>query len=133
MSAAAVKAKTKLILEPLNRGETHFMNTIEHAARIIDAVKDSEGLALMGDLFHMNIEERDPHSALRQHAARLAHVHLADNTRLEPGTGITDFAKAFAMLADVGYAHYASLECALAMTDRKACLAKTLKFLRGLG
>jgi len=132
LAGVAVAAGTKLILEPLNRGETHFMRTIEHASRIIDAVKPADGLALMGDLYHMNIEERDPCGALEQYADRLAHVHLADNTRLEPGTGITDFAGAFATLKKIGYEGYASLECGLSEPDRKECLAKTLKFLRSL-
>ncbi|MDH7569891.1 MAG: sugar phosphate isomerase/epimerase, partial [Armatimonadota bacterium] len=43
----------------------------------------------------------------------LGHVHLADNTRKEPGSGFTDFRSSFKVLKEVGYTGYMALECGL--------------------
>lgn len=131
LGPVAQGAGTTLILEPLNRGETHYLRTLDHAARLIDAA-GVPGLALMGDLYHMNIEETNTPEALRRNAKKLAHVHLADNTRLEPGTGMTNFAAAFAALKDAGFGNYVSLECGFSTPDRNAALRKTAEFLNAL-
>lgn len=125
----AQAAGTNIILEPLNRGETHYLNTLDHASSLI-AQAGVEGLATMGDLFHMNIEETNSCDALKRNAKNLVHVHLADNTRLEPGTGMTDFKSAFDTLKEIGYANYVSLECGFSIPDRKKALAKTVEFLK---
>ncbi len=120
---------THLILEPLNRGETHYLNTIKHVVRLIKSA-NVEGLATMGDLFHMNIEERNISQALKDNHEHIVHIHLADNTRLEPGTGMTNFQAAFDILKRVDYSNYVSLECGFSIPDRKQALKKTIEFLK---
>lgn len=129
LGPCAQQAGTKLILEPLNRGETHYLNTLDQAAKLIKAA-NVDGLALMGDLFHMNIEETDICKALERNQDKLAHIHLADNTRLEPGTGMTNFAAVFETLKKTGYPYYVSLECGFSVSDRTEALSKTVNFLK---
>jgi sugar phosphate isomerase/epimerase len=80
----------------------------------------------------MNIEEADLGQALRDAADVLAHVHIADSSRLEPGTGHTDFAAAFRALAEVGFDGWGAMECRLsrepgvALRDAHAVLRRAL-------
>jgi hypothetical protein len=48
----------KILLEPLTRKETHYMNLQGHGARIIEAV-GKPGFALLSDFYHMQMEEDD--------------------------------------------------------------------------
>jgi sugar phosphate isomerase/epimerase len=63
----------------------------------------SEQVALMADLFHMNIEEASVTGAIGDHAGAIAHVHLADSNRRPPGQGHTDFPAVLAALDAIGY------------------------------
>ncbi len=128
LDGPARRAGTRIVLEPLNRGETGFLRTLDHAARLID-LSGADHAALMGDLFHMNIEETNTPETLVRHAAKLRHVHLADNTRLEPGTGSMDFAAVFAALKKINYRYYVSLECGFSTPDKNAGLKKAVDFL----
>ena len=40
------------------------------------------------DAFHMNIEEKDMHAAIRKVGSRLADFHVADNNRMACGMGV---------------------------------------------
>lgn len=120
-----------VLFEPLNRYEDHMVNTLAQGAELCRAT----GLAsvrLMADLFHMNIEEGDPAESLRAAGDVLAHVHLADSSRLEPGTGHTDFAAAFAALRDLGFDGFGAIECRLSQ-EPGAALASARAALRRAG
>lgn len=78
----------------------------------------------------VNIEETDICGALERNKDNLAHIHLADNTRLEPGTGMTDFDAVFEILQKIGYPYYVSLECGFSVPDRTKALSKTVNFLK---
>ncbi len=119
-----------VLLEPLNRYETHFLNRLEQATSIIEEV-GSKGVALMADFFHMNIEEASIAEALRRALKHLRHLHLADSNRWLPGFGHTDFREPFRVLKEGGYAHYMALECHVP-EPREENLARSVKYLRGL-
>ena len=93
----AEREGTLVLLEPLNRYEDHMLNRVEQAVELCEAV-GRPSVKVMGDLFHMNIEEDDLGEAIRRAGGHIAHVHLADSNRLQPGAGHTDFAGAFAAL-----------------------------------
>lgn len=99
----------RLALEALNRYETYLVNSLERADELRRAA-GSPRVALMADLFHMNIEEADVVAAVRDHADHVAHVHLADSNRREPGRGHTDFAGVLAVLDRGGYAGALTME-----------------------
>lgn len=123
----AENAGTKVLLEPLNRYETHFMNRLEQAAQVSDEL-GSEGVKIMADYFHMSIEERDIAESLKRFSRLIFHVHLADSNRLTPGNGHTDFSS-LKVLSEAGYGFYLSLECGVP-ADPAVELPRTLRFLK---
>jgi len=99
-----------LILEPLNRYETHFMRRLEQAVAVCKEV-GLEHVKVMADFFHMNIEEPSIASSLDAALDYVVHIHLADSNRVLPGYGHTDFAVPFRVLKGRGYKHFMALEC----------------------
>lgn len=92
----------KLAIEPLNLYETHLVRTLDDA----DALRRAVGhpsVGVMGDTFHMNIEETSSVDALRKHAPQILHVHLADSNRMQPGAGHVDFAGVGRVLREACY------------------------------
>lgn len=109
-AAGLPAGRAAVFLEPLNRFEATFLRTVGHATRIAREVNHPRVLAL-ADLFHMNIEEVDLGDPIRESAALLGHVHIADNNRLEPGAGGMEMRPAFRALQDIGYDGFISVEC----------------------
>ena len=91
-----------LALEVLNRFETYFMNTVDDAVRLLDAV-DSPSIGVHLDTFHMNLEEKSVPEALRRADRHLAHVHFSENDRGVVGSGHVDWPGVRAALEDLGY------------------------------
>ena len=119
---------TLVLLEPLNRYEDHMLNRVEQAVELGQTVGRSS-IRVMGDLFHMNIEEDDLGETIRRAGGYLAHVHLADSNRLQPGTGHTDFAGAFGALRDTGFDGYMAMECGI-RGDPRGALPEVVRHLR---
>ena len=111
IAAHGQQAGAVLLLEPLNRYETTALCRQADGAAICREV--GAGVKLMSDFFHMHIEETNIPQALRDAADVIGHVHLADNTRKEPGSGFTDFRSGFRALKDAGFTGYMALECGL--------------------
>jgi Sugar phosphate isomerases/epimerases len=81
----------KLIcMEPLNRFESDFLNTVEQGLQMIADVK-SPGLKLMLDTFHMNIEEKNLAEAVRRAGKHVAHIHASASDRGTPGNDHVDW------------------------------------------
>ncbi len=115
----AIKAKIQLTVEAINRYETNFLTTAEETNQWIREI-NSEILGLHLDTFHMNIEEVSIEKAIRSHAKRLVHMHLADSNRWVPGTGHLDFKTILRTLKDAGYQGYLGLECLPVPNPREA-------------
>ncbi|MCE9591088.1 MAG: sugar phosphate isomerase/epimerase [Planctomycetes bacterium] len=122
------KCGASVILEPLNRYEAPWFNRLEQGAEICDRVK-SPAVGFMADFFHMNIEETDGPAAIRKHGKWLNHVHLADNTRKQPGTGVTDFKAGFAALKSIGFKGAMAMECGIVGEHNKV-MPECVKYLR---
>jgi len=103
---------------------------VEQAAELCEAVERSS-VKVMGDLFHMNIEEDDLGTSIRQAESHIAHVHLADSNRLQPGVGHTDFAGAFGALRAVGFDGYMAMECGI-RGDVREVLPEVVRHLRSM-
>jgi sugar phosphate isomerase/epimerase len=98
-----------IAFEAINRYENNYLNTArETAAFLKEAGGGKTGMML--DTFHMNIEETGMCAALREHRDRLIHIHLADNTRLFPGSGAIDFKALLRTLLSCGYGGWLSME-----------------------
>ncbi len=98
-----------VLLEPLNRYECDYLNTLADVCRVIAEI-GAPNLKLLADTFHMNIEETDLDTALRAAAPWLAHVHLADSNRQAPGRGHLDVAAVLRTLGEIGYQGFLSFE-----------------------
>lgn len=128
----AAACNTLFMLEPLNRYEQHYLRRQADGVRIIEAAGVA-GIGLLSDLFHMHIEETDTPAALRAAGPRITNLHLADNTRMEPGTGDIDFVAAFRALKEVGFTGYMAYECGItgaSPAEKAAALARSLQFVR---
>ncbi|MCY4071755.1 MAG: sugar phosphate isomerase/epimerase [Chloroflexi bacterium] len=116
-------------LEPLNRYEASYLNTVGKAADLCRAA-DHKRIQLMADLFHMNIEEADIPASLRAVAPHLGHVHLADSQRWLPGHGPTDFVSAFRALREIDFDGWLALECMPTPGDPLDNMRACVKYLR---
>lgn len=108
--AATDGVAAKVFLEPLNRYETKYLNTVAHGAELCRAV-GSPRVRIMADLYHMNIEEADLAASLSEAGDLVGHVHLADSNRWLPGLGHTDFVAPFRALRKAGFSGWFALEC----------------------
>ena len=115
----AIKNGIQLAVEAINRYETNFLTTAEETDRWIREA-DSEAAGLHLDTFHMNIEEVSIEKAIRNHANRLMHVHLADSNRWAPGMGHLDFESILRTLQGTGYRGFLGLECLPVPSPQKA-------------
>lgn len=129
LAAYAHQAGTLLLLEPLNRYEQHLLRRQADGVEIIQRAGDPPGVALLSDFFHMRIEETNTPEAIRQTGRYVAHVHLADNTRLQPGAGDIDWRAGLQALKDIGFNGYLAYECGL-RGEPKAALKESVTFIR---
>ena len=106
----------KFCIEAWNRYETYFANTIVQVLKLRNAV-DRPNVGVMGDSFHMAIEERSVPEAYRIAGKHLFHVHFADSNRAAPGAGHTDFGPILRTLREIGYDGYIAFELLPAAAD----------------
>jgi sugar phosphate isomerase/epimerase len=112
LAPAASDAGVPIFLEPLNRYEQHLVNRLEQGVAFAERV--GEGVKIMADFFHMNIEEADIAASIRAAGQHIVHIHVADSNRLQPGKGHLDFSPGFAALNEAGYEGYLGIECGVA-------------------
>ena len=113
LSEFALQHKTRVLLEPLNRGECYFCRQVADAAAISKDV-GSEGAAVIGDFWHMTWEETSDRGAFISAGDYLHHVHIASRkSRNTPGEdGEADnYIDGFRGLKEIGFQDYISFEC----------------------
>jgi sugar phosphate isomerase/epimerase len=126
----AHQAGTRVLLEPLNRRECHFLRQVPDGAAICRDV-NNPGVALMGDFWHMTWEETSDMAAFIAAGKYLHHVHMASRkTRKMPGEDEGDnYVEGFKGLRLIGYQDFVSLECGCKGEPTKAIPA-AVKLLR---
>ncbi len=98
-----------VVLEPLNRGETNFLHTVEEGIGVVDAIAHPN-VQLLADFYHMLREDEGP-ASIEKAGARLRHCHIAEKKdRAAPGTSGEDFRPFFHALKKIGYAGGVSIE-----------------------
>jgi len=117
----------RLTLEPVNRYESNFINTLNEGIEFIVRVGASN-LGLLADTFHMNIEEVSIYNSIIQAKDFITHVHFADSNRWAPGCGHLDFAKIVQTLKKINYQGYVSAEI-LPFPDPDSCARLTAEHL----
>ena len=113
----------QITIEAWNRYETYFINRLEQCLELMEEV-GLPNAGVMGDTFHMNIEEESIAEAFRLCGSHLNHVHLADSNRAAPGEGHIDFLPVLQALKDIGYGGHLSFELLPASADPFGTLKK---------
>jgi sugar phosphate isomerase/epimerase len=126
----AHKAGTRVLLEPLNRRECHFLRQVPDGAAICRDV-NNPGVALMGDFWHMTWEETSDMAAFIAAGKYLHHVHMAGRKdRKMPGEAEGDnYVDGFKGLKIIGYQDFVSFECGC-KGDRTKAIPAAAKLLR---
>ena len=98
-----------ILVEPINRYESNFINTLDEATMLLDRLH-AGNVGIMADVFHMNIEDDSIAGSLVRNQKYVKYVHIADSNRLAPGMGHTDFEAIIKALASTGYDGWLSAE-----------------------
>jgi len=136
VGAHAAQVGSRVLFEPLNRGEARFLNQLALTAQICRD-SGSPGIAMMGDFYHMGIEETSDEGAILSAGPHLHHIHLASRLRFLPGQDRTKepdkperrFIDGFRGLKQIGYHDYCSLECTC-QGDPAVEIPKSFAFLK---
>lgn len=127
----ALKHKTTIILEPLNRREAHYLRQVADAAAICRDSK-SAGVKCMGDFWHMQEETSDYAAFLSAGKEYLQHVHVASRgRRIMPGEDgdVDNYVEGFRALKQLEYPYYVSFECGT-KGDRNQTVKAAVELLR---
>ena len=89
-------------VEPINRFESDFLNTIEQGLKLIEDV-GNPSLKLHLDTFHANIEEKHQDNAIRRAGKYLGHVHACGCDRGTPGNDHIDWEDIASALKEIKY------------------------------
>lgn len=99
-----------IVIEPLRKQETNFINTVREGLKIVKSV-NHPNLKLLADFYHMACEKEDP-EAIVEAGKELYHCHIAEmEERTAPGIKGDDFTPYFKALKKINYKGYISLEC----------------------
>jgi sugar phosphate isomerase/epimerase len=105
----ALPRGVRLVLEPVNCHQAQVIHTTQDGLDMVRRV-NRPNFGLMLDVYHMNIEDVDIYDSFREAGELCWFVHLADNNRKWPGSAHLDFERIVAVLNEIGYAGFVSLE-----------------------
>jgi sugar phosphate isomerase/epimerase len=130
----AAKHGTSIVLEPLNKGETPFLNTVGDGVKMAKAM-NSKGAKVMGDFWHMSKEEKDLREAFASAGDLMVQVHIASlgNRGIpgsEPRRDHDKFVAGFGGLKAIGYQGAVSFEGKTPKGDRAKIYADMCKYIR---
>jgi sugar phosphate isomerase/epimerase len=122
----------RVVLEPLNSKETHFLTSPTVAAQICREA-GSHSVRAMVDTYHCSEEGHDSRTEIERVSDQLALVHLSDSGRVLPGEGEVDFRAVCCCLEERGYAGWQGFECRQINTpnDERA-LTESVAMLRSI-
>ncbi|NIJ55236.1 sugar phosphate isomerase/epimerase family protein [Dyadobacter arcticus] len=110
MAPLAEKYGVTIAVEPLNRGETNFINSLSEGVEIVDAVK-SPSIKLLCDIYHM-LKEDEPATEIVKYGKHIVHCHIAEKeSRTPPGVKGDDFRPYLSALKKINYKGGLSIEC----------------------
>ena len=89
-------------IEPVNRYETHLINTAAQGVEMIERI-GAPNMFLHLDTYHMNIEERGTGNGIITARDHLRYIHLSESDRGTPGQGTCDWDEIFATLAAINF------------------------------
>jgi len=102
-----------VLIEAVSGPKPYPLRTADRAVAVVDRAR-AAGAANVGflcDLYHLAANGDDLDAAIAAHAAKIAHVQIADYPgRGEPGSGTLDFGHLFETLRRHGYLGWIGLE-----------------------
>jgi sugar phosphate isomerase/epimerase len=124
MAPLARKYNVVVTLEPLNKNECNFINSLSEAGEIVKSVAD-KNFRLCADIYHMLVENESASDILK-YGDLLHHVHIAEKTiRSAPGVNNEDFTQFFKALKNVNYNGMMTIECAWKDLQEQAPYSKS--------
>ena len=118
----AAANQVTIVVEPLNKGETNFINSLAEGAETVERAAHPN-IRLLADLFHM-LRDGEPAAEIARFGKWLAHVHLAEKEkRSAPGVKGDDFRPFFAALKQAGYDRRMAVECGWTDRPKESILA----------
>ena len=124
----ASRKNVPVIVEPLNRYESNFINTAEECANLLRWLPP-EHVGIMLDLFHMNLEEALLGETFVRYGGQVKYVQFADSNKLAPGWGHIDFDDVFDGLRQAGYQGWCGVEV-LPKPSADEAAAQAIRFLK---
>lgn len=116
------------VLEPINVHQAQYIHTTQEGIAMVRRV-NRPNFNLMLDVYHMNIEDTDIYDSFRRAQDVCKFVHFADNNRRSPGSAHLDFEKFVAVLNEIGYDGFVSLEI-LPLPDSDTAAQSSIRHLR---
>ena len=100
---AQERSEVNICVEPVNRFETHFLNIADDAVRYCQEV-GFDNVKVHLDSFHMIREETSFREAVKTCGKKyLGYVHVCENNRGIPGTGLVPWKEFFLALKEINY------------------------------
>lgn len=127
IAPAAEKYGILVAIEPLQKAETNFINTVTEGAEMARKA-GSPNICVLADFFHMARENEDPEDIVKA-ADKLVHCHIAEvEERTPPGEKGDDFTPYYKALKKIRYTGRISMECGWKDIDTQLPVAvKTMK------
>ena len=130
----AQKAGVVYCIEPLSSEQTPLINTLEEAAHLVEAIRNSAVKSML-DCSSAGRMEKEPLGALVERwlpQGVIAHVQVNDRNRRGPGQGEQRFAPLFAALKKHGYAGDVAVEPFDYVPDGPGAAARAIGYIRGI-
>jgi sugar phosphate isomerase/epimerase len=109
MGTIAGKYNVTVVLEPLNRNEVNFINTLTEGAAIVEEIGHPH-FRLLADIYHMLMEDESAENII-QYGHLIKHVHVAEKQeRSIPGTFNEDLSSYYNALKRINYKGRISIE-----------------------
>lgn len=124
----AYKRDLVIAIEPLNRRECNIINLVADA---VEMAKDlsNPNIKVLADFYHID-EEKESFDNIEAACDLLAHVHVADTGRGNPGSGNYDYKGFFHALHAIDYQGRISIECNL--RDFEKDTANSIRFMKSM-
>lgn len=106
-------------IEPVNRYETHLINTGRQAVQMIERI-GADNLFVHLDTYHMNIEEKGIALGILEAREHLRYIHLSESDRGVPGKGNIRWEEIYGALAAIGFSGGLAMESFMNMPPELA-------------
>lgn len=130
----ALKAGVVYCIEPLSSEQTPLINTLDEAARMVEAI-NSPAVRSMLDCSSAGRMEKEPLGALVERwlpKGTIAHVQVNDRNRRGPGQGEQRFAPLFAALKKHNYRGDVAVEPFDYVPDGPGAAARAIGYIKGI-